>query len=224
MLTIVAVSVSCEETDNSGLELLGSANVHVRLIGDAANKVERVELTLTGVDISPAIFGQMKREDGSWFADIKDIPAGVNNRIVRATAFDSSGVSLAELSIEQVTITNNRSAEVFLYLDTGVRNAQGSGDSGPVIDGLSASSAEAYTDEVITFTVSSHDPGSNDALRYTWSADGGFFYSASSAIVSWNTPSRPGRYKIWVTVTDSTGKQVSQSIHVRVVNMPPLSF
>ena len=224
ILTIVVFCVSCEETNDFDNGFAGSAIVHVRITGDAANAVDRVALTLSGVGISPAIVGNMERENDSWFADVRDIPTGANNRIVRASAFDSSGVLLADLSVEQVTIAISRSAEIFLYLNTGVRNGSGSLDSAPVIDGLSTSSVEAFTDEVITLTVKAHDPGSDDALQYTWSADGGFFYSANSAIASWKAPSKIGPYKIWVTVSDSTGRQISTSLSVSVVNIPKWSL
>lgn len=224
MLSIIAISVSCETTADFDNDSLGRAQVHVRIAGDAAKIVDSVELTLSGVGIAPAIVHPMERESGSWFVDVSDIPVGVNNRIVHASAYDSRGDLVGEVSVEQVTIAFSRSAEIFLYLDTGVRTSPGSGGSTPVIDGLSTSSVEPFTNEVITLAVKAHAPGSNEALQYTWSADDGFFYNASSAIVSWNAPPRAGSYRIWVTVSNTTGKRVSKSLSVHVINVPEWSF
>jgi len=85
----------------------------------------------------------------------------------------------------------------------------------PVISKLQAEKGQVLPSGKSMVTCAASDTD-GDSLSYAWTATGGDFSGAGSA-VTWTAPDRPGTYDITVTVTDSRGGEASEQLGIDVL-------
>ena len=85
----------------------------------------------------------------------------------------------------------------------------------PEIIAVKAFPEEVSTGDSCDLLVSATDP-ENGKLKIKWSSKDGKFESATDSATKWKAPSKPGTYKLSVTVTDPRKGVATKSVEVKV--------
>jgi hypothetical protein len=156
---------------------------------------------------------------GTWGATVGSIPVATGYTF-SAAAVDSqghvlyqgatSGVEIKATSLPALVTINAQQATPPLPFN----------DTMPVIDAFVASANVVAPGDVITATVTVHDPDAGDTIMIAWSANPavGVFSAPGSATTNWTAPATEGSVTLTVAVTDSSGATASSSLVVQVLS------
>ncbi len=89
----------------------------------------------------------------------------------------------------------------------------------PVLDTVEVSAERVRLSGTLSLHARAQDGNVRDLLRYSWTAPAGVFSAATRAQTQWTAPPTPGPVGLTVTVTDTLGASVSQTLTVAV--LPP---
>jgi hypothetical protein len=145
---------------------------------------------------------------------VGNLPAGTDY-IFTATATDATGKILYKGSASPVAIVAKQTTSVIINL-LQVDPSTPFENSAPVIDALVISSTNVAPGDVVTLTVTVHDPDAGDTLSYAWTTTGGSFANPSATTTTWTAPSSVGSYDLAIAVSDNHGASVSAKTTVQV--------
>jgi len=194
---------ACQEAEE------GTAQVSALLSGA---DVARVELTVSGAGIDPALAVPLARTGGSWGGLVDRIPAGPD-RTFDARAFDAAGTALYRGQATGVAIEPGRTTLVAIVAQQTLAEPAPRNDA-PVIDALVVSSTTVAPGGAITLAVTAHDPD-GDAMTYAWTAPAGTFSHPTAETTGWTAPAAEGAVPLTIAVSDSR-KTSRMTVNLRV--------
>jgi hypothetical protein len=217
VLTLVlALLVSCGNPPAPpAVSATGSMRVAVHGLGAAPADVARVNLTVSGADMTSRSVNLMAT-DGVWGGVLGEIPAGTQ-RTFLAQAYTSADVLRYSGRAENVTVTAGTTGLVSLTLQD-VSAPPPFSNEAPVLDSLVANTTSVAPGGTLSLTATAHDPNSGDTLSFAWSAPSGSFSTSTQASTQWTAPTTQGSVTLTLKVSDSRGAALSATVTVTVTS------
>lgn len=192
----------------------GEAAVSVRGQALSGADVARVEVTVNGAHISPAMTAELVARADDWYGVIGAIPIGAD-RTFTARAYDAAGTLLYQGEATGVTIAAGTRAQVLIVLQQ-VTPPDPFVNQAPRIDSLVASAQQVAPGATVNLALVAHDADPGDTLTYSWTAADGNFDDAGQPTTSWTAPGTEGAVTLTCTVSDNHGASVSISLAIDV--------
>lgn len=209
LAAILALGMAnCAPPTDDGLQ--GQAAITVSKNAIKALDIQRVEIVITGENISAAIVDTLTETDGRWKGTIANIPVGAD-RTFEAVAYDSSNQVSFRGKAQGVSIQGGQTTSVLIMLQQ-VNPPEPFDNTVPFIDALVANPSTLAPGGTAALKVSARDIDPGDSVSYTWVSQAGTFSSTSQAEVTWTAPTLPGSYKITLTVSDTKGASLAVSV------------
>ena len=203
----IALNAGC------GAEPTGEVSLNVAAL--SAADVDRVEVTITGAGIDPAIVQELSRAGGDqWRGAIGGIPAG-SDRTFEVVAYDAGGAPVYTGSATGVVVVEGDSVTVVIVLQDVETDPVGMAHP-PDIHSVGLVPGVLSPGQVASVSVSATDADAGDTLSYAWRATDGAFGDASLANTTWTAPALAGVYTLTITVTDSSGSARTVSLNALV--------
>jgi N-acetylneuraminic acid mutarotase len=209
MLLLAATQSGC-----GNLGERGEAAISVQGQALSSADVARVEVTVSGVHVSPVMTSELVARADDWYGVIGAIPIGAN-RTFTARAYDAAGTLLYQGEATGVTIAAGTRAQVLIVLQQ-VTPPDPFVNQAPRIDSLVASAQQVAPGATVSLALVAHDADPGDTLTYSWTAAGGSFTDAGQPTTSWTAPGTEGAVTLTCTVTDNHGASVSISLAIDV--------
>lgn len=202
----------CDCTGPSDHSREGIVHVQAKTQGLSVNEIDRVMLTISGPNISPAI-EQDLLEDGQWLNFIGQVPVGAN-RTFMVQAFNAQSIVIYKGHVHHITVTENE--QVVMVLLQQIKPPDSFSNTVPEITGVTFSTLTPQASQTISLQAFAQDPDISDTITYTWTAAAGLFDNPSNRSTNWTAPSTTGTYTLTLTVRDNRSGQVTANFEVQV--------
>ncbi len=195
----------------------GRAHIAVQTNALGLDDIARVEITISGPGIAPAIVTDLAGDPGSgWSGTVADIPPGAD-RTFTGRAYDALDVLIYEGEAAGVTVIADEMSLVTIFMQQ-VEPPDPYYNTAPRFTGLSVSAYSVAPGGTISLSVTAEDPDPGDSLTYAWSAGSGTFSTPDSPSTDWTAPASSGSILLQVHASDDSGATAVLEIGITVAN------
>ena len=210
---VLCVLVGCDSSQPSDKSATSAVQLAVHVPEALPGDVSRVTVTVSAPDMASRST-DLTFANGAWGGVIDNLPAG-SHRTFLVQAFNASSTLRYEGRAEDVTVTVGTTGLVSLTLQE-VSAPPPVSNEAPLIDSVVASSITVLPGHGLSLMASAHDPNADDTVSFAWTAPSGSFSAPTQANTTWTAPDSTGAVDLTLTVSDSRGASVTQSLTVEV--------